>query len=282
MQNTSFICLVQEPMTDKNRAIFQPNSCQIFCKGKNPRASIYLSTSIKAWYMESLSTPDMTVVQMKLNNRSTLIVSVYMDINNTAVIPDELDKVMDYVNQKGLAIIIGADTNAHSTNYGPTGNTRGDKVDLFTAQQRLSIENKGDTATFHGRGCNTFIDATFTSKLSVSIKDWKVCTDYNGSDHNTILFNTDIEYEQVLPQWQWHKADWDTFSAELQKADIDLPHIIYQVDCDEIVNKYYKLLYKAMKIAIPKSKTKLIDKNNPWWTPGLQTRRKQVNKLYRI
>ena len=36
-----------------------------------------------------------------------------------------------------------------------------------------------------------------------------------------------------------------------------------------------------MKIAIPKSKTKLIDKNNPWWTPGLQTRRKQVNKLYR-
>ena len=202
MQGTSFICLVQEPMTDKNRTIFQPNSCQVFCKGKNPRASIYLSTSIKAWYMESLSTPDMTVVQMKLNNRSTLIVSVYMDINNTAVIPDELDKVMDYVNQKGLAIIIGADTNAHSTNYGPTGNTRGDKVDLFTAQHRLSIENRGDIATFHGRGCNTFIDATFTSKLSVSIKDWKVCTDYNGSDHNTILFNTDIEYEQVLPQWQ--------------------------------------------------------------------------------
>ena len=110
MKSTPFICLVQEPMTDKNRAILQPNSCQIFCKGKNPRASIYLSTSIKAWYMESLSTPDMTVVQMKLNNRSTLIVSVYMDINNKDVIPDELEKVMDYVNQKGLAIIIGADT----------------------------------------------------------------------------------------------------------------------------------------------------------------------------
>ena len=95
---------MQEPMTDKNRAILQPNSCQIFYKGKNPRASIYLSTSIKAWYMESLSTPDMTVVQMKLNNRSTLIVSVYMDINNKDVIPDELDKVMEYANQKGLKV----------------------------------------------------------------------------------------------------------------------------------------------------------------------------------
>ena len=66
------------------------------------------------------------MVQMKLNNRASLIVSVYMDINNTAVIPGELDKAMDYANQKGLAIIIGADTNAHSTNYGPVGNTRGD------------------------------------------------------------------------------------------------------------------------------------------------------------
>ena len=76
MNNTSFICLVQEPMTDTNRAIFQPKSCQIVSKGKNPRASIYLSTTIKAWYMESLSTVDMTVIQMKLNNRATLIVSV--------------------------------------------------------------------------------------------------------------------------------------------------------------------------------------------------------------
>ena len=36
----AFVCLVQEPMTDKNRAIFQPNTCQIFSKGSNPRASV--------------------------------------------------------------------------------------------------------------------------------------------------------------------------------------------------------------------------------------------------
>ena len=143
MQGTPFICLIQEPMTDKSRAIFQPNSCQIFCKGKNPRASI------KAWYMESLSTPDMTVVQMQLNNRATLITSVYMDINNIEAVPDELDKLMDYANQKGLACIIGADTNAHSTNYGPTGNSRGDKLHNTDYQwrtretQKLFMEGKG-------------------------------------------------------------------------------------------------------------------------------------------
>ena len=98
MQGTPFICLIQEPMTDKSRAIFQPNSCQIFCKGKNPRASI------KAWYMESLSTPDMTVVQMQLNNRATLITSVYMDINNIEAVPDELDKFDGLCKSKSFSL----------------------------------------------------------------------------------------------------------------------------------------------------------------------------------
>ena len=36
-----------------------------------------------------------------------------------------------------------------------------------------------------------------------------------------------------------------------------------------------------MKQSIPKSQPKIIDKNNPWWTPQLQQQRKTVSKLYR-
>ena len=45
----AFIALIQEPMTDKSRAILQPKSCQVFEKGPNPRAGIYVSNRLKAY-----------------------------------------------------------------------------------------------------------------------------------------------------------------------------------------------------------------------------------------
>ena len=50
----AFIAMIQEPMTDKSRAILQPRSRQVFEKGPNPRAGIYVSNRIKAWNMETL------------------------------------------------------------------------------------------------------------------------------------------------------------------------------------------------------------------------------------
>ena len=59
----TFIALIQEPMMDKNRAILQPKSCQVFEKGPNPRAGIYVSNRLKAWNMETLSSLDIAVIQ---------------------------------------------------------------------------------------------------------------------------------------------------------------------------------------------------------------------------
>ena len=176
-----FITLIQEPMTDKNRAILQPKSCQVFEKGPNPRAGIYVSNKIKAWNMETLSSPDIAVIQTRIQNRSTLVISTYLDIQNKDVIPVELITAVEYALKKGLAIIIGMDSNAHSTSFGPSTNSRGEKLDLFIAKYGLDIENRGNTPTFCGRGCATFIDVTLTRGLSVTVKEWEVCTDYNGS-----------------------------------------------------------------------------------------------------
>ena len=258
-----FICLAQEPLTGKNGAMLQPNTCQRFSKGTHPRAIIYASSQLKIWFIETLSTPDIVVAQTKIKNRSTLIISAYLDIQNTDVIPDALDTAMQYAHDKGLAILVAMDSNAHSSSYGPTNNTRGEKIDLFIARHQLHIENTGNTPTFQARNCETFIDVTLTSNLAVSVADWRVCQDYNGSDHNTILFHTHTDLDRTEPQWRWDKADWDLFQAEVKKADLNIPHIIFQEDCDTIVTEYYKIIYKAMKKAIPKSKPKIIDKNNP-------------------
>ena len=48
-----------------------------------------------------------------------------------------------------------------------------------------------------------------------------------------------------------------------------------------MVNKLYLALNRALDLACPKTKTKIVDKNNPWWTEKHHEARKQLNKLYR-
>ena len=48
-----------------------------------------------------------------------------------------------------------------------------------------------------------------------------------------------------------------------------------------MVNKTYSAINRALDLACPKTPTKIIDKNNPWWTDKHQEARKQLNKLYK-
>ena len=59
--------------------------------------------------METLSSSDITIIQTRIQNRSTLIISFYLDIQNKEVIPDMLTTAVEYAIKKGLAIITGMD-----------------------------------------------------------------------------------------------------------------------------------------------------------------------------
>ena len=48
-----------------------------------------------------------------------------------------------------------------------------------------------------------------------------------------------------------------------------------------MLSKLYKSLNRSMKKAIPKSKSKLVDKNNLWWYDKLKQQRKAVGKSYK-
>ena len=50
---------------------------------------------------------------------------------------------------------------------------------------------------------------------------------------------------------------------------------------DHAVNDMYEVINSALSITVPKSKGRIIDTNNPWWSSMLQTKRKQVLKLYK-
>ena len=79
-KQAEFIICVQEPYVYGSKHARKPKSCNTYCSEKSPRTAIYLSKNLVAWYIESLSTRDITVIQTKIKSRETLVVSVYLDI----------------------------------------------------------------------------------------------------------------------------------------------------------------------------------------------------------
>ena len=278
--SSQFICLVQEPYVGKQSVALQPNSCKKYYVGKQPRAIIYTDKARDSWMVESLSTPDMTVIHTKIENQETLVVSSYLDINNDAVITNELEEVLAFATRKGWAVLIGMDSNCHSVIYGLETNTRGEKLEEFIAETGLEVVNIGKEPTYESRGNSTRIDITLTRDSRYDILDWEVDRRYNASDHNTIKFKIGRD-KIVLPKtWKWHKAEWEKFSDSLLNYKTTMPNVIKDEDCEKELTNIYRYINSAMKKSIPKSKAAVVDKNNPWWNQTLKKQRNTVSKLY--
>lgn len=74
-----FICCIQEPCSANSKLIHQPNSIQRYGKTTCPRTCKYTDTKTEAWFMEALSSKDITVVQVNILSQEVLVVSAYLD-----------------------------------------------------------------------------------------------------------------------------------------------------------------------------------------------------------
>ena len=110
-KQAEFIICVQEPYVYRSKHARKPKSCNTYCNEDSPRAAIYSSKNITAWFIETLTTRDITVIQTKIKSRETLVVSVYLDITIKEVIPASLVAVMKYAKDKRLAILSCIDSN---------------------------------------------------------------------------------------------------------------------------------------------------------------------------
>ena len=189
---------------------------------------------------------------------------------------------MKYAEDKNLGILIAADTNCHSSLFGPSTNRRGEQLKLFIAKYKLHIENNSHIPTYESRGAAICIDITLTSRLGVSVQNWEVHRDFHGSDHNSIEFKLDIDKVTVDPQWIWSRADWGSFSSEIENnLIVQSKYVITQRECDNMVNALYNKVNKALEKAVPKSKKRTVDRNNPWWNPYLSKQRRKLDTLYK-
>ena len=116
--------------------------------------------------------------------------------------------------------------------------------------------------------------------MGVSVQNWEVSRDFNGSDHNSIEFDLKTDKITLDPQWIWSQANWELFSSEIEnKLITQYKYAITQRDCDNMVNALYNVISKALEKAVPKSKKRIVDKNNPWWNPYLAKQRRKLDTL---
>ena len=213
------VVMVTEPYTFNDKIAGLPKGMKVVyarakTKGQAPRAGILSSEDVKLTAMESWCNKDCAVALAQIGGQQVVLVSLYMDIN-LAIQPQWLDELMNMIGRKGFPVIMGIDSNAHSTMFGPTNNARGGDLEDFILQYGLRIENVGASPTFETRRgdkiIGTHIDVTLSRDLGSPIRQWRVNREYNASDHNTILFEitaTKAEPEMIRP---WAKADWPTF-----------------------------------------------------------------------
>ena len=283
------IVLMTEPHTYANKLTGMPNGTKkVMCGAKNedpvPRASIVASLDVGLTAMDNWCNRDCAVALTRIGGRQTIIVSLYLDVK-LDVQPAWLDRLMEMIETKNYPAIIGVDSNAHSTLYGPDTNTRGASFEDFILSYGLNVENRGNAPTFEVRRGNnmveTHIDVSLTRGLTAQVQNWRVDREYNASDHNTIRFEvatTKPEPQLVRP---WGKADWRKFSSLLSKADYGVPRDMSMKKLDKLVEKVYKLLKEALDEACPLTKVTPRAGKSHWANEKHDEGKAKVNKLYK-
>ena len=283
------IVLMTEPYTYDGRITGMPKGTKVVYDRKSnrtcaPRAGIVSSLDVHLTAMDSWCNRDCAVALTRVGGIQTVLVSLYLDIN-LEVQPTWLDNLMQMLDRKGYPVILGVDSNAHSSLYGPSNNARGNAFEDFILQYGLKVENNIGAPTFEtmrgNRHIQTHIDVTLSRDLKANVLNWRINSDYNASDHNTILY--EIESRQPEPELvrPWSKADWGTLTGILQGADYKVPQDISMKKLDRLVDRLYKVLENALDEACPKMEIRPEVGKTHWATEKHDEGKEKVNKLYK-
>ena len=196
--------------------------------GEGPRAALRISKSIVSSALAHYMDRDRAVAMVRIGGQELMVVSQYCDINLRPV-PPGLVTVVRFCQEKQIPLILGADTNAHSTNWGPDQNPRGDDFDDFIARNQLHILNDGLKPTYYhwvnNSRTKTYIDATFVNTFASNKGlggEWTVTDDETFSDHKMITFTATATPLPPRLTRNLRKMDWQLFRTEIE---LSLIHI---------------------------------------------------------
>ena len=283
------ISLISEPHTVANKITGMPRGTTIAYDRSiphsqpGPRTGIVASNDLRLNPMDNLCTRDCTVAVVKIHGTHTLLASIYLDIKKP-VVPQWLEQLVDIADRKKMPMILGIDSNAHSTFFGPDSNARGDELEDFILKHGMKVVNTGDDPTFEIRRGNnliqTHIDVTLTRDVRHEVNNWRVDRSYNGSDHNTIRFEITTNPSPKTTIRPWSKADWATFSDYLKRADYRVPQAMSMKKLDKLISRIYKVLREALDRACPEITIQQTVHKGNWATDKHAKEKSKVSALY--
>ena len=276
--STPIIALVQEPYLYKDKPTLKIQNSTIHCSTeKGNRSIMIIPKSIKTLFVNSLSNKDFTTALIEDDTgKKVVCTSGYMDIKYKAedMFP-MLDKIISYSQTNNHGLIMGLDTNAHSSMWNSINNNhRGNLLEEWILQNNLSILNNGSTPTFVGHQGNTIIDVTLTDSSTLDlVHHWMVNEDDQLSDHRRIEFMIKFSSNKIIRTRNLKNADWQKFRRLLSKAKKAINPIIWTKETlENRLKEFYEKVNKALNETCPIRTFKVKNHKNPsdWWSSELE------------
>ena len=273
------IALIQEPYLGTRgfpTGLGRPTDCLV--GAKDARAAV---VGIKAdlRLCPDLSNRDTTTCQLTNGSKSIYLVSSYWD--GKASLPDILDTIIERARDDH--IIIGMDSNAHSTIWGcKESDGRGSTLEDFIFSNNLVVLNRGNKETFLTSRASSIIDITICSRNMVSpTGNWKVDERDHFSDHRRITFSVLLKTIDVRTRIKSiKKADWATFEDTLEKFSRNFKgHKFWTVETVDREAKRLNLDIKTgLELACPVVRGRKA-KSQIWWSKELDILRNKARNL---
>ncbi len=257
-----------------------------FCMAAARAAVVVDDSRLDYWPIESLSTRDLAVVAITTVNRSSVIIaSGYLDVTRPVVTP-ELEALVEHCRQARLPLVLGMDSNAHSTLWGESDtNHRGEALEKWIFEKELTLENIGTVPTFVplNHSSSTIIDVTLVNERALElVGDWKVeLEDPSLSDHRRIQFTLFAKVEEKSTRKRaYRKANWSMFTETLNKLGVEWVEELKDSDVDVLAEELAQRLVWALDKVAPLKESR-IRNDKFWWNESLTLKRRILKNVYR-
>jgi hypothetical protein len=229
---------------------------------------------------EQVSVPsvDLTVVLLRLPDRSVLLASVYVEGANAAASSETvtlLDNVISTAQRRGgprLDIVVSGDFNRHDQLWGgdevlPSRQGEADPIIDFMNKWGLESLLPRGTKTWQNASRATTIDLMLASQeLASSVLKCKIHDTEHGSDHRAIetSFDVDVPDHATHPRLLFKNAPWKAIRERIARALQDRPA------CDDVqrqADRLMQVVLDAVTTLTPKAKPSPYAKR--WWTQDL-------------
>ena len=286
--DVGYVALLQEPYTRGNRLLNIPSNGVAFVgtprNGERIRAAVIAATSINAWLLPQYSDGDTVTISCDTSVGPIWWCSSYMPGDSTDIPPPTVREVIKHCSDNGITLIVGCDANAHNIVWNSTDtNQRGEALWEYLLTTNMNVCNRGHEPTFVMANRQEVLDLTLATTRNVDvITDWRVDPTSSLSDHRCIRFTAcgqvrTLEYYRCL-----RAADWELFEAESQA---ELGGMVSEGlalrsrgDIDTAAERICSILEAAMDKACPLKVVRPKGKSKSWWTPELETLKRQAKR----